>query len=101
MNLEPWHVLSFAGLLFSIGLCGIALRRNLLVMIMCIELMLNSVNLVFVTFSRIHQNVDGQMSVLFIMTVAAVESAIGLGLLIALYRNLRTVQSDEIQMLRN
>ncbi|MFN7685756.1 MAG: NADH-quinone oxidoreductase subunit NuoK [Oligoflexia bacterium] len=98
---EPWVVLSFCSLIFLVGLYGLLLRRNVLIILMSIELMLNAVNLTYVTFSRQLADMTGQMSVFFIITVAAAESAVGLGLVIALYRTLRTVDTDEIQLLRD
>jgi NADH-quinone oxidoreductase subunit K len=100
-TVEPWMLLVVAMIVFTIGLMGVILRKNLLIMLMCIELMLNGVNLSFVAFSRLHQVVDGDLTVLFVMAVAAAESAVGLGLVIALFRTLRTVDSDQIQMLRD
>jgi NADH-quinone oxidoreductase subunit K len=100
MQVQPWLVLSFAATIFFIGLTGVFIRRNILVLLMCIELMLNAVNLTFVVFSRQLDNLAGQMSVFFIMTVAAAEAAVGLGLVIALFRTLRTVDTDQIQLLK-
>ena len=100
-QLEPWMMLVVAMIVFTIGLLGVVLRKNLIVMLMSIELMLNAVNLSFVAFSRMHQVVEGDLTVLFVMAVAAAESAVGLGLVIALFRTLRTVDSDQIQMLRD
>lgn len=100
MNVEPWLVLSFASAIFFIGLVGIFIRKNILILLMCVELMLNAVNLTFVTFSHYLQDVGGQMAVFFIITVAAAEAAIGLGLVIALFRTLRTVDTDDIRLLR-
>jgi NADH-quinone oxidoreductase subunit K len=97
---EPWLVLSFAAVIFFIGLTGVLIRRNILVLLMCIELMLNAVNLTFVMFSKQLENLGGQMAVFFIMTVAAAEAAVGLGLVIALFRTLRTVDTDQIQLLK-
>ena len=99
--IQPWMMLIVSMIVFSIGLMGVIFRKNLLIMLMCIELMLNGVNLSFVAFSKLHQVIDGDLSVLFVMTVAAAESAVGLGLVIALFRTLRTVDSDQIQMLRD
>jgi NADH-quinone oxidoreductase subunit K len=99
-QVEPWVVLSFAAAIFFIGFAGLLLRRNILVLLMCIELMLNAVNLTFVMFSRQLNHLGGQMSVFFIITVAAAESAVGLGLVIAMFRTLRTVDTDDIRMLR-
>ena len=101
MELQPWMLLIVSMIVFGIGLLGVIIRKNLLIMLMCIELMLNGVNLSFVAFSRIHHLVEGDLTVLFVMTVAAAESAVGLGLVIALFRTLRTVDSDQIQMLRD
>lgn len=97
---EPWVVLSFCAVIFMIGLFGVMIRRNVLVVLMCIELMLNAVNLTFVTFSKMNGNLAGQMSVFFIITVAAAESAVGLGLVIAMFRTLKSVDTDDIQLLR-
>jgi len=99
-TVEPWVVLAFCSIIFFIGLAGVMIRRNILVILMSIELMLNAVNLTFVTFSKQLDHLGGQMSVFFIITVAAAESAVGLGLVIALFRTLRTVDTDQIQMLR-
>jgi len=100
MQIEPWLVLSFCAAIFFIGFVGLLVRRNILIILMCIELMLNAVNLTFVTFSKHLNHMGGQMSVFFIITVAAAESAVGLGLVIAMFRTLRSVDTDEIQMLR-
>jgi NADH-quinone oxidoreductase subunit K len=97
---EPWVVLSFCSVIFFIGFAGLLIRRNILVVLMCIELMLNAVNLTFVTFSKELHHLGGQMAVFFIITVAAAESAVGLGLVIAMFRTLRGVDTDQIQMLR-
>jgi NADH-quinone oxidoreductase subunit K len=99
-TVEPWVVLSFCSAIFFVGLAGVLIRRNVLVILMSIELMLNAVNLTFVTFSKELHHLGGQMSVFFIITVAAAESAVGLGLVIAMFRTLRSVDTDEIQMLR-
>ncbi len=92
--------LILALLLFSIGVIGVLVRRNAIVVFMCIELMLNSVNLVFVTFSTFLGNLNGQIFVFFIMTVSAAEAAIGLAIIIALYRNKSTINLDEINILK-
>jgi NADH-quinone oxidoreductase subunit K len=99
-SVEPWVVLSFCAAIFFIGFTGVLIRRNILVILMSIELMLNAVNLTFVTFSKQLHHMGGQMSVFFIITVAAAESAVGLGLVIAMFRTLRSVDTDEIQLLR-
>lgn len=102
MNIElpPWIILTICSAIFFIGLTGLLIRRNILVILMCVELMLNAVNLTFVAFSRQLGDMAGQMSVFFIITVAAAESAVGLGLVIAMFRTLRSVDTDDIQLLR-
>lgn len=99
-QVESWVVLSFCAAIFTIGLAGVLIRRNILVILMSIELMLNAVNLTFVTYSKELHHLGGQMSVFFIITVAAAESAVGLALVIAMFRTLRSVDTDEIRLLR-
>lgn len=99
-QVEPWIVLSFCSAIFFIGFTGLLVRRNILVILMCVELMLNAVNLTFVTYSKTLQHMGGQMSVFFIITVAAAEGAVGLALVISLFRTLRTVDTDEIRLLK-
>lgn len=98
MGLNFYLILAL--LLFSIGVTGVLLRRNAIIVFMCIELMLNSVNLVFVSFSAFLGNITGQMFVFFIMTVAAAEAAIGLAIVIAMFRNKPTINLDEINILK-
>jgi NADH-quinone oxidoreductase subunit K len=100
-EIQPMMMIVVALIVFGIGLFGLMIRKNLLIMLMCVELMLNSVNLCFVSFSKIHQSVSGDLAVLLVIVVAAAESAVGLGLVIALFRTLRTVDTDQIQMLRD
>lgn len=97
----PELLLVLSAALFLTGLVGVLVRRNILVLMMCVELMLNAANLAFVTFGKAHGVLAGEMSVFFVITVAAAEAAVGLGLLIALYRTLRTVDTDQIQLLRD
>src|SRR6201993_2665644 len=99
-TVQPWLVLSFCSAIFFIGFAGLLIRRNILVILMCVELMLNAVNLTFVAYSKQLHHMGGQMAVFFIITVAAAESAVGLGLVIAMFRTLRTVDTDEIRMLK-
>ena len=87
--------------LFSVGLAGIMLRRSLIAVLMCIELMLTAVNLTLVTFSRVNHDLNGQLMVFFIIVVAAAEGAIGLGLLIALFRNLREVGTSKLNLMKD
>ena len=98
MTLNYYLVLAL--LLFSIGVIGFLIRRNAIIIFMCIELMLNSVNLVFVAFSSYLGNINGQIFVFFIMTVAAAEAAIGIAIIIALFRNKETINIDEINVLK-
>src|SRR5437868_9265815 len=98
MNLTPAgleHYLIVSGLLFSLGLLGVIMRRNLLVIYMCLELMLNAANLSLVAFSRFN-NLHGQVFVFFIITVAAAEVAVGLALIVALYRNRQTTHVEDL-----
>lgn len=94
------NVLIFAMALFFIGLFGVLARRNILIIMMSIELMLNAANMAFITFARDLEDAGGQMAVFFIITVAAAEAAVGLGLLIALFRNLKSVSTEDIQLLK-
>ncbi len=86
--------------LFTIGAVGFLVRRNLIVMFMSIELMLNAANLAFVVFARQQLSIDGQVIVFFVMTVAAAEVAVGLAIIIALFRHRQTLNADEVRMLR-
>jgi len=92
--------LSLSLILFTIGVIGVLIRRNAIIVFMCIELMLNSVNLVFITFSSYLGNQNGQAFVFFIIAVAAAEAAVGLAIIIALYRNKQTVNLDDINILK-
>ena len=94
------HYLIVSGLLFSIGVLGVLIRRNAIMILLSIEIMLNAVNLSFVAFSRFSSNLDGQVFVFFIIAIAAAEVAIGLALLITLFRNKRSIDTDQIRMLR-
>jgi NADH-quinone oxidoreductase subunit K len=87
-------------ILFCIGVLGVFIRRNAIVIFMCIELMLNSANLALIAFSRHLNSMDGQIFVFFVMTVAAAEAAVGLGIIIALYRNKETINVDEINLMK-
>lgn len=86
--------------LFALGLLGVLLRRNVLVVLMCLELMLVASTLALVAFSRYHGVLDGNVFVFFILTVAAAESAIGLAILVVLFRNLRTIHVDDLDALK-
>jgi NADH-quinone oxidoreductase subunit K len=95
------HYLIFGAALFSLSIAGIIInRQNVILLLMCIELMLLSVNVNFVAFSRFLGNVDGQVFVFFILTVAAAEAAIGLAILVTLFRNRRTINVAELDSLK-
>ena len=94
------HYLVVSALLFSLGLFGVLARRNLIIIYMSLELMLNAANLALVAFSRFNENLNGQVMVFFIITVAAAEVAVGLALIVALYRKRRTADVDDLTSLR-
>jgi NADH-quinone oxidoreductase subunit K len=95
------HVLILGSILFAISVVGIFLnRKNLIVLLMAIELMLLAVNMNFVAFSSYYQDIDGQIFVFFILTVAAAESAIGLAILVVLFRNMRSIHVDDLDSLK-
>ena len=94
------YVMALSAILFAIGVIGMLIRRNMIVMFMSIELMLNAANLAFVALGRRMGSMDGQAIVFFAMTVAAAEAAIGLGIMIAVFRNRATVNADELNLLR-
>lgn len=94
------YYLSLAGAMFSIGVLGVLLRRNAVVIFMSVELMLNSVNLVFIAFSKSMGNIGGEVIVFFVMAIAAAEAAVGLAIVIAIHRHKKTVFVDEINLLK-
>ena len=96
VSLNSYLILS--AVLFSIGAVGVFTQRNALIIYMCIELMLNAVNLTLIAFSRFLNNMDGHVFVFMIMTVAAAEAAVGLAIIISLFRNKATVNVDEITL---
>ena len=100
MNVGLEHYLVVSALLFALGMLGVITRRNLLVVYMSLELMLNSANLALVSFSRFNDNLNGQIMVFFIITVAACEAGVGLAMVIALYRRYGTVETSFLRMLR-
>jgi NADH-quinone oxidoreductase subunit K len=93
------EALIVSAFLFGIGVLGVLTRRNALILFMCVELMLNAVNLSFIALSRLH-GVSGQVFVLFVMTVAAAEAAVGLAIVISVFRHYRTVDLGRIRLLR-
>jgi len=95
------HYLALSAVLFFIGVYGVLFRRNLIVILMSIELMLNAVNVSFVAFSRYTLTVDGQVMAFFVMGLAAAEAGIGLAILVMVFRNRITVQSDDLTLMRD
>ncbi|GIS85799.1 MAG: NADH-quinone oxidoreductase subunit NuoK [Gammaproteobacteria bacterium] len=94
--------LSLAAIIFAIGIIGIVInRKNIIIVMMCTELLLISVNFNFIAFSYFNQDIAGQIFVFFILTVAAAEAAIGLAILVALYRNKKSIDVQELRTLRN
>jgi NADH-quinone oxidoreductase subunit K len=100
MSVPLPYYLGLSAVLFTVGVAGVLIRRNAIVVFMCIELMLNSVNLMLVAFSSYLDDVTGQVLVLLVMAVAAAEAAVGLAIVIALFRNSRTVNINEINILK-
>lgn len=96
----PALYLVLSGILFTLGVIGALTRRNAIVVFMCIELMLNSVNLTFVTLSRFLQSIDGVLFAFFVIAVAAAEAAVGLAIFVMLYRSKETINVDEVNLLK-
>ena len=102
MNAVPhlsWY-LALSAVLFTIGVVGVIVKRNVISMFMCIELMLNAVNLTFVAFSSYFRDVTGPLFVFIVMTVAAAEAAVGLGIIIAIFRNRESLDVDDANILK-
>jgi NADH-quinone oxidoreductase subunit K len=97
---DATHYLILSTIVFSIGVVGVLTRRNVIIILMSIELMLNSVNLNLVAFSSRLQDLSGQVFAVFVIAVAAAEAAVGLGIVISLFRNKETVNVDEIDLMR-
>ena len=101
MSTAPLHYyLILSAVVFSIGVVGVLFRRNLIVVLMSIELMLNAVNLTFIAFSRFLGSMEGQVVVFFVMAVAAAEAVIGLAIVISVYRHRQTLDPQEMQLLK-
>lgn len=94
------YLLILSAVLFSIGAAGVLMRRNALVIFMCIEIMLNAVNLTFIALSRQLQSLDGQIFVFMVMAVAAAEVAIGLGIIVSIFRHKPTTDVDDVSLLK-
>jgi NADH-quinone oxidoreductase subunit K len=97
---DPYNYLYLAALLFTIGAVGVVIRRNAIVVFMCIELMLNAGNLTLVTFSRMNGNLNGQVIAFFTMVVAACEVVVGLAIIVAIYRSRRSASIDDASLLK-
>jgi NADH-quinone oxidoreductase subunit K len=100
MTITLTHYLVLSALLFCVGLVGIMTRRNVLMILLCIEIMFNAANLAFVAYGRVWGNLNGQMAVFFIIVVAAAEVTVGLAIAILLSRQLRTLNADEVSLLK-
>jgi NADH-quinone oxidoreductase subunit K len=98
--MSPAHFVGLAVILFVIGAVGVLVRRNALVIFMCVELMLNAVNLAFVAFARMHGNLDGQVIAFFVMVVAAAEVVVGLAILMTIFRTRRSASVDDANLLK-
>ena len=97
---EPGTYLLISAALFIIGAVGVLVRRNVIMMFMCIELMLNAVNLSFVTFDRMNGGLDGQISVFFVLVVAAAEVVVGLAIIVVIFRRRSSADADEVSLLK-
>jgi NADH-quinone oxidoreductase subunit K len=96
----PAYYLFLAAALFTVGATGVLVRRNSIVVFMCVELMLNAVNLTLVTFSRMHGRLDGQVLAFFVMVVAAAEVVVGLAIIVAIFRSRRSASVDDASLLK-
>jgi NADH-quinone oxidoreductase subunit K len=97
---NPANYLYVAALLFTIGAVGVLVRRNAIVVFMCVELMLNAANLAFVTFAHLNGNIDGQVVAFFVMVVAAAEVVVGLAIIVAIFRTRRSASVDDPNLLK-
>ena len=100
MTINAEWYLGVAAILFAIGTIGLLVRRNVLVMFMCVELMLNSANLTFVTFARTLNDIGGQVLVFFVLVVAAAEVVVGLGIVVAIFRRRTTATADDLHLMK-
>ena len=98
--MNPMNYVYLSAMLFSIGAAGVLLRRNAIVVFMCVELMLNATNLAFVTFARMRGSLDGQVIALFVMVVAAAEVVVGLAIIMAIFRARRSASVDDANLLK-
>jgi NADH-quinone oxidoreductase subunit K len=99
-SIPPGYFLALAGLMFTVGTVGVLVRRNAIVIFMFVELMLNAVNLAFVTFSRMHGDVQGQVVVFFVLVVAAAEVVVGLAIIVSIFRRRASANVDDLNLLK-
>ena len=99
--MNPSYYIYLSAILFSLGAVGVLTRRNAIVVFMCVELMLNACNLAFVTFSRVHGNLDGQVIAFFVMVVAAAEVVVGLAIIMTIFRTRRSASVDDVNLLKS
>ena len=99
--MNPANYVYLSAVLFSLGAFGVLVRRNAIVVFMCVELMLNACNLAFVSFARIHGNLDGQVIAFFVMVVAAAEVVIGLAIIVQIFRTRRSASVDDVNLLKS
>jgi NADH-quinone oxidoreductase subunit K len=100
IDVTPSYYLTLASVIFTIGAVGMLVRRNTLVMFMCVELMLNAVNLTFVTYANALNDIGGQVLVFFTLVVAAAEVAVGLAIIVAIFRRRQNVTADDVDLLK-
>jgi NADH-quinone oxidoreductase subunit K len=100
MSINPQWYLGLSTVLFAIGALGVLVRRNVLIMFMCVELMLNASNLAFVTFARTMHDIGGQVLVFFVLVVAAAEVVVGLGIVVAVFRRRANADADELHLMK-
>jgi NADH-quinone oxidoreductase subunit K len=100
MRVEPSWYLVLSALLFTIGVAGVLIRRNAIVLFMCVELMLNSVNLSFIAFAKLNGDLNGQILSFFVMVVAAAEVVVGLGILVSIFRKRSSTSVDDVNLLK-
>ena len=98
--MNPAYYLLLAAMLFTVGVVGVLVRRNAIVVFMCVELMLNAVNLTLVTFSRINGRLDGQVLAFFVMVVAAAEVVVGLAIIVSIFRTRKSASVDDASLLK-
>ncbi|PRX99922.1 NADH-quinone oxidoreductase subunit NuoK [Allonocardiopsis opalescens] len=98
--MNPMNYIVLASILFSIGAVGVLVRRNAIIVFMCVELMLNACNLAFVSFARLHGNIEGQVIAFFVMVVAAAEVVVGLAIIMQIFRTRRSASVDDANLLK-